>query len=189
VAEEFFEGLRYYWGDVEPEGSPLEALARRYPLIVLTGLILSRWEDTDTTQGISRVENIMAIIVSGFIFYVGFEIARDILTRGAVELTKVPVVAVASLATIAISYFMARYQITVGRETNSPSLIATGTHARVDMYSSIVVVIALVGYLFGLHHLDQITAVIIVVLILFNGWEVFSTAVKALRQRKSTHAL
>jgi benzoyl-CoA reductase/2-hydroxyglutaryl-CoA dehydratase subunit BcrC/BadD/HgdB len=30
VAEEFFEGLRYYWGDVEPEGSPLEALARRY---------------------------------------------------------------------------------------------------------------------------------------------------------------
>lgn len=30
VAEEFFEGVRYYWGNVEQSGSPMEALANRY---------------------------------------------------------------------------------------------------------------------------------------------------------------
>ncbi|MDO8635514.1 MAG: 2-hydroxyacyl-CoA dehydratase family protein, partial [Dehalococcoidia bacterium] len=30
VAEEFFEGVRYYWGNVEQAGSPVEALANRY---------------------------------------------------------------------------------------------------------------------------------------------------------------
>lgn len=43
-------------------------------LVVLTGLILARREDTEATQGISRIENIIAIIVSVFIFYVGIEI-------------------------------------------------------------------------------------------------------------------
>lgn len=184
IALKFF--LAFLSGSMAMRVSAWHSFSDLIPsLIVLTGLILSRWENTVATQGISRIENIMAIIVSGFIFYVGFEIAREVLTRGVVKLTNVPTVAVASLATIAISYFMARYQITVGRETNSPGLIAIGTHARVDMYSSIVVVIALVGYIFGLRRLDQVTAAIIVILIVFNGWEVLSGAVKALRQRSS----
>ena len=87
-----------------------------------------------------------------------------------------------SLASIAITYFMSRYQIFVGRETNSPSLIANGTHARVDMYSSIVVVAALVGYIMGFTTLDKIAAAIIVLLILGNGLEVLGNAVKALRR-------
>lgn len=184
IALKFF--LAFLSGSMAMRVSAWHSFSDLIPsLIVLTGLILSRWENTEATQGISRIENIMAIIVSGFIFYVGFEIAREVLTRGVVKLTNVPTVAVASLATIAISYFMARYQITVGRETNSPGLIAIGTHARVDMYSSIVVVIALVGYIFGLRRLDQVTAAVIVILIVFNGWEVLSGAVKALRQRSS----
>ncbi|MFQ6078595.1 MAG: FtsH protease activity modulator HflK [Thermodesulfobacteriota bacterium] len=151
-------------------------------LVVLTGLILARREDTEATRGISRIENIIAIIVSGFIFYVGIEIVRDVLSRGAQELTNVPLVAVISLASIAITYFMARYQIFVGRETNSPGLIANGTHARVDMYSSIVVVVALMGYIMGFPTLDKIAAAIIVLLILGNGLEVLNNAIKALRR-------
>jgi membrane protease subunit HflK len=150
-------------------------------LVVLTGLILSRREDTKATRGVSRIENIIAIIVSGFIFYVGVEIVREVLTGKTEELANVPIVAVISLVTIAITYFMARYQIFVGRETNSPGLIANGTHARVDMYSSIVVVAALVGYIMGFATLDKVAAAIIVLLILGNGLEVFGSAVKALR--------
>ncbi len=151
-------------------------------LVVLTGLILTRREDTKATRGISRIENIIAIIVSVFIFYVGIEIVRDVLSRGAEELSNIPLVAVISLVSIAITYFMAHYQIFIGRETNSPGLIANGTHARVDMYSSIVVVAALVGYIMGFTTLDRIAAAIIVLLILGNGLEVLTSAVKALRQ-------
>ncbi|NHZ84620.1 MAG: FtsH protease activity modulator HflK [Planctomycetia bacterium] len=151
-------------------------------LVVLMGLILARRENIEATRGISRIENIIAIIVSGFIFYVGIEIVRDVFSRGAEELSNVPLVAVISLVSIAITYFMARYQIFVGRETNSPGLIANGTHARVDMYSSIVVVIALMGYIMGFTTLDRIAAAIIVLLILGNGLEVLTSAIKALRQ-------
>ncbi|NIA31155.1 MAG: FtsH protease activity modulator HflK [Actinobacteria bacterium] len=151
-------------------------------LVVLMGLILARREDTEATRGISRIENIIAIIVSGFIFYVGIEIVRDVLSHGAEKLSNVPLVAVISLLSIAITYFMSRYQIFVGRQTNSPGLIANGTHARVDMYSSIVVVVALVGYIMGFATLDRIAAVIIVLLILSNGLEVLGSAVKALRR-------
>ena len=116
-------------------------------LVVLAGLYLARREDTKTTQGISRIENISAVIVAGFIFYVGIEIVSDVLSRASEELSNVPLVAAISLISIAITYFMARYQIYVGRETGSPALIANGIHARVDMYSSVVVVAALVGYM------------------------------------------
>ncbi len=151
-------------------------------VVVLTGLFLARREDTKATQGISRTENIVAVIVAGFIFYVGIEIVRDVLSRATEELSNVPLVAVISLISIAITYFMARYQIYVGRETGSPALIANGIHARVDMYSSIVVVAALVGYIVGFVTLDKIAATVVVLLIFGNGLEILANAIKALRR-------
>jgi len=61
----------------------------------------------------------------------------------------IALVTVISLASIAITYFMAQYQIVVGKETDSPALAANGIHARADMYSSIAVMCALVGALMG----------------------------------------
>ncbi|NOZ03299.1 MAG: cation transporter, partial [FCB group bacterium] len=45
----------------------------------------------------------------------------------------------------------------------------------------IVVVVALVGYMMGFTALDRIAAVIIVLLIVGNGLEVLTNAIKALR--------
>lgn len=151
-------------------------------LVVLTGLLLARREDTKATQGISRIENIVAIIVACFIFYVGIEIARDVFSRASEVLSNVPLVASISLISIAITYFMARYQIYVGRETDSPALFANGVHARVDMYSSVVVVAALVGYIVGFVTLDKIAASIVVLLIFGNGLEILGNAISALRR-------
>ncbi len=180
-------GLKFFLaslsGSVALKASAWHSFSDLIPsLVVLAGLILARKENTEATLGISRIENIIAIIVSGFIFFVGVEIIRDALSRNVIELSNVPLVAVVSLLSIAITYFMARYQIFVGRETNSPGLIANGTHARVDMYSSIVVVVALAGYIMGFTSLDRIAAVIIVLLILGNGLEVLTSAIKALRK-------
>jgi membrane protease subunit HflK len=151
-------------------------------IVVLMGLFLARREDTKATQGISRIENIAAVIVAGFIFYVGVEIVRDVLSRATEGLSNVPLVAAISLITIAITYFMARYQIYVGKETDSPALLANGIHARVDMYSSVVVVAALMGYIVGFATLDKIAAAIVVLLIFSNGLEILINAVTALRR-------
>ncbi len=181
IALKFF--LASLSGSIALKASAWHSFSDLIPsLVVLAGLFLARREDTAATRGISRIENVIALIISVFIFYVGIEIIRDVFSRSAEELSNVMLVATISLISIAITYFMSRYQIFMGRETNSPSLIANGTHARVDMYSSIVVVVALIGYLMGFTTLDKIAAIIIVLLIIGNGLEVFGNAVRALRR-------
>ena len=149
--------------------------------IVLTGLFLARREDVNLSRGISRIENVVSIIVSLFILYIGYDIFREVIRGTERELSQVPVVILGSLLTIAVSYFMARFKIYVGKETNSPSLIADGYHSKMDMYSSIVVVIGLTGYLIGLANMDKVAAVIIVILIVLAGLEIFTGAFRALR--------
>jgi len=149
--------------------------------IVLTGLFMSRQEDLKLSKGISRIENAVSIIVALFILFIGYEIFTEVIRGTERELSQVPLVIVGALLTIAVSYFMARYKIFVGKETNSPSLVADGFHSKMDMYSSIVVVVGLIGYLVGLVNMDKVAAVIIVILIVWAGMEILLGAVKALR--------
>lgn len=149
--------------------------------IVLTGLFMARREDLKLSRGISRIENAVSIIVSLFILYIGYEIFREVIRGTERELAQVPVVILGALLTIAISYFMARYKIYVGKEADSPSLVADGYHSKMDMYSSIIVVIGLLGYQIGLKNMDKVAAVIIVILIAWTGLEIFMGAVRALR--------
>jgi len=149
--------------------------------IVLTGLFLSRREDLKLSKGISRIENTVSIIVALFILFIGYEIFTEVIRGTERELSQVPLVIVGALVTIAISYFMARYKIFVGKETNSPSLVADGFHSKMDMYSSIIVVVGLMGYLVGLVNMDKVAAVIVVILIVWAGMEILLGSVKTLR--------
>ncbi len=149
--------------------------------IVLTGLVLSRSEDVKLTKGVSRIENWVSILVAFFIFYVGYDIFQEVIQQSERRLSQVPAVIAGSVLTIAVSYFMARYKIYVGRETNSPSLIADGYHSKMDMYSSVIVVIGLLGYQAGLQNTDKFAAVIIVLLIGWAGIEILLGSLRALR--------
>ncbi|MBW2000475.1 MAG: cation diffusion facilitator family transporter [Deltaproteobacteria bacterium] len=149
--------------------------------IVLTGLFMTRREDLKRSRGISRIENFVSIIVSFFILYIGYEIFQEVVRGAERELAQVPTVSLGALLTIVTSYFMARYKIYVRNKTNSPSLIADGYHSKMDMYSSMIVVIGLIGYQVGLVNTDKVAAVIIVILIAWTGLEIFMGALRALR--------
>lgn len=149
--------------------------------IVLAGLILSRREDLQRSHGVSRIENAVAMIVGLFILYVGVDIFVEVVRGDQPPLTNVSVVIVGALLTIIISFFMARYKMYVGRETDSPSLVADGFHSKLDMYSSIVVVAGLVGYQIGLSSMDRVAAVVVVALVVWAGLEITIGALFALR--------
>jgi len=149
--------------------------------IVLTGLFMSRQEDVKRSRGISRIENTVSVLVSVFILFIGYEIFKEVIRGAQRELSQVPAVILGALLTIAVSYFMARYKIYVGKQTNSPSLVADGYHSKMDMYSSIIVVIGLIGYLIGLINMDKVAAVVVVILIVWAGFEILIGALKALR--------
>ena len=150
--------------------------------LVLVGLVLSRREDLTLSKGISRIENIVSILVSFFILYIGYEIFQEVIKGEERVLAQVPIVIAGAVLTIVVSYFMARYKIFVGKETNSPSLVADGYHSMVDMYGSIIVVVGLTGYLIGLRNMDKVAAVIIVVLIGLAAVEICTSSFKALRK-------
>lgn len=154
---------------------------------VFIGLLLSRWDAArqNRKQQVSVIENWVALAVAAAIFYVGFDIVLEVLSAEPPELTNLGPITLASLVTVAAAYFIARYKLYVGRQTNSPALIAGGYHSQMDIYAAIVVVAGLAGAALGLPNLDKAAAAIVVVFILFSGYEIASSAITALRRRET----
>lgn len=154
---------------------------------VLVGLFISHWDDARNLRKgqVSAIENWVALAVAAAIFYVGFDIVIEVLGRQSPELKNLGPIAFASLVTVAAAYFIARYKLYVGRQTNSPALIAGGYHSQMDIYASIVVVAGLGGAALGLPNLDRAAAAVVVVFILFSGYEIASSAISALRHRET----
>lgn len=153
---------------------------------VLLGLVISRWETTRqrTKEGISVVESWTSLAVAVAIFYVGVDIVRDVLLGETPELRNLVPITFASLVTVLVAYFLARYKLYVGRQTGSPSLIASGYHSQMDIYAAIVVVVGLAGGALGLPNLDRVAAAVVVVFIFLSGYEIASAALATLRHRE-----
>lgn len=192
VANLLLIGIKFFLarlsGSIALGASAWHSFSDLFPsAVVLFGLLLTRGDGDAASPRVVKIENAIAIVVSGFIFFVGIEIIREAFTRESRELENIALVTVISLASIAITYFMAQYQIFVGKETDSPALAANGIHARADMYSSIAVMCALVGALMGFSALDKIAALLIALLIMVNGLEVLTGAVEGLRRGGLLH--
>ena len=132
----------------------------------------------------TRIENSIAIIISIVIWYSAYAIFRKALGGKIIEIKMLPIAILGTFISIIISYFLSRYKIHVGRTTNSPSLVADGKHSRTDMYSSIAVLIGLTGYMMGFR-LDPIAAIVVGVLIIKVGLDIFQSGLKAILTKTS----
>ncbi len=91
-------------------------------------------------------------------------------------------VAVAILSAVA-NELLARYKIRVGLKTRSSSLIAEGKHSRVDVISSISVVVGLVLVYLGYWWADSVVAMTISVVILQIGAGIIKNSLDVLMDR------
>ena len=148
--------------------------------VVFIGLMVTRYGGKKISAVSKKVEHVLAIFVSLFIFYMGVEILSDALSGEKTELRYVPFVAAGAFFGVVINYFMARYKIYVGEQTGSQSLIADGYHSKMDMYCSIAVLIGIIGSLFGMPDLDKISAIVAMVLMMVAGYEILSSHVHML---------
>ncbi|MDD3417489.1 MAG: FtsH protease activity modulator HflK [Lachnospiraceae bacterium] len=148
--------------------------------VVFLGLLVTRLGANRLKKAIGKAENLLAIFVSLFIFYMGIELLSDALSNENAELKYIVFTASGAFVGVIINYFMARYKIYVGEQTNSQSLIADGYHSKMDMYCSIAVLIGLLGSLFGMNSLDKIAAIVAMVLLMISGFEIFSSNVRML---------
>ncbi len=149
--------------------------------IVLAGLVFSSGRASELAR---RIEHALSLFISIFIFYMGYRVFADVIGGHEHELMNVGWVAVGALLTIAFAYFMGRYKTFVGRASDSPALIADGTHSMMDVYSSMVVLAGLLGYLIGFRSLDKVAAVVVALFIFTAGYHIFQGAVAGLALSK-----
>jgi cation diffusion facilitator family transporter len=146
---------------------------------VLVGLKLSQRESRVFPYGLYKVENVVAVGIALLIFLTGYEIARQALFGAERQTTVDAWMLVGVALSMAIPWGFSRYEMRVGRAANSPSLIADAQEDRVHIFSSGVVLVALLGQWAGLP-LDRVAALIVVLLITKTGWELLSDGMRVL---------
>ncbi|MCK5862050.1 MAG: protease modulator HflK family protein [Candidatus Hydrogenedentes bacterium] len=107
-----------------------------------------------------------AFFIGLIILWVGIGVLRSpTIPVGDVPLQNIPMAILLTWICILISYFVSGYKLRVGQECDVASLRADGHHSRMDMYSSIAVLLGLVGNWIGLS-LDAIASIIVGLMIL-----------------------
>jgi cation diffusion facilitator family transporter len=146
---------------------------------VLAGVKISERESRAFPYGLYKVENVVAVWVAILIFFTGYEIAREAIFAEP-EMTTVngwmlAGVTLSALVPLAFSV----YEMRIGRQLNSPSLMADAHEYRIHVFSSGVVFLALIGKMIG-YPVDRYAALIIVVLIVKTGWELLVDGMRVL---------
>ncbi|HEY2800664.1 MAG TPA: cation diffusion facilitator family transporter [Chthoniobacterales bacterium] len=121
------------------------------------------------TYGYGRTEDVAGLLIVLIIFFsacvAAYESVRKIIQPEPVS--HIGWVALAALIGFVGNEAVAVFRIRVGRQMGSAALIADGEHARVDGFTSLAVLIGVLGVWLGFPVLDPIVGILITVAILF----------------------
>ena len=129
--------------------------------------------------GNPQIEAAVAVFVAVLILLIPFEILSEVRAENAQPIQYAWVGILGMLASMAIAYFVARFKLRVGRDESAPALEADGHHSHVDVFTSLAVILSLMGQFIGIE-LDAIVAVIIAVIIGLTGLELLFSALVGL---------
>ena len=145
----------------------------------MVALRISRQQaDPRHPYGHGRAESLGAIIVSLVILLTGLWIL-SMAVHSIIDHTfsHPQWIAVAAAAmTIAVKESLYRYSVRIGRQLNSPTLLAVAEDHRKDAMTSIATVIGVTCAFFGLQWMDPLAAGLTSLMILKIGYETFRSA-------------
>ena len=121
------------------------------------------------TYGYGKIEDVAGVLIILIIFFsacvAAYESALKLIDPQ--PMTHLGWVAAAAIVGFLGNEAVAIFRIRIGREIGSAALIADGLHARVDGFTSLAVLIGVVGVLIGFPILDPIVGIGITIAILF----------------------
>jgi len=148
--------------------------------IILIGIKIAGRPAHGFPYGLYKVENLVALITSVCIIFAGYEILKTVFLGGSRPLPEhIPLSIIGISSTLVITWFFSRYELKIGRETGSPSLIADARHIWTDMLSTLVILASLVGSALGFA-LDTYAAVIVVFFIVRSAMAILVDSVRVL---------
>ena len=131
--------------------------------------------DEEHPIGHGRAEAISGLIIVVFLTIVAWEIiggAIEKLINPALITTPDSIAAIMAIIGIFINYFVSEYIIRIGKEINSPAIVADGKHQKTDIFSSIAVLVGVVVSNMGYPILDPIIGLVIGCLILKTAFDI-----------------
>jgi cation diffusion facilitator family transporter len=147
---------------------------------VLFGVVISGRRSRAFPYGLYKVENVVSVIIAVLLFFTAYEIVREAAVGGerAISASTWLLVVVGLLAIV--PFLFGRYEVAVGRKTNSPSLIADGREFQIEVLTSLVVFIAVLARSLGVPFIDRIGAGIIALFIVKAGWGILVDSTRVL---------
>ncbi|OPY49826.1 MAG: ferrous iron efflux protein F [Methanosaeta sp. PtaU1.Bin112] len=148
-------------------------------LALILGLKISERKSESFPLGLYKVENLASIAISFLLFLTAYEIFLEaVLDYGQPAFYQgYAILAVAAI--IPLPYLFGSYQLRVGRQTGSPSLMADGMQHKADVLSSSLVFLALAAQNIGFP-LDRIAAAVISFMIVKEGWSILVDGMRVL---------
>ena len=141
-------------------------------LAVWVGLRLSLKDSGEKfPYGYYKAENIIALFVSVLILVSGVELLRQALAsiNNPVEIEIQGIALGTAVFSVFVIYAISVYKSKIGKQIDSQALIADAMHSYTDVFSSLVVVIAIAGSMLGMPWLDSIGVLVISLMIFRLG--------------------
>ncbi len=149
-------------------------------LTIFLGIIIADRKTKTFPEGLYKVENLVAFFSSFFIFYAAYEIASQaIFETFPGGITNVALVTAGLLLIMAVTTLFSRYELKVGLEVGSPSLVADAKHVSTDILASSVILFGILGTYWG-YPIDRYIAMLVAVLVAYTGAQIMIEAVKVL---------
>ena len=141
--------------------------------------------DTGHPYGHRKIEAIVALFISGMLFWACYEIFSHAWNR--IHEQFYPDVTVYSflimIGTMAINLWVSRYELRKGKEHASQILTADSAHTASDVWASLSVIIALIGIKFRVPYIDIIAASLIALLVGYSGYKIILDSLNTLLDR------
>ncbi len=130
--------------------------------------------DRNHPYGHRKIEAIVAIMISGMLFFACYEIFTHAWARLHTKME--PDVTLWSflimIVTMAINYGVSRYEHRKGHELKSQILTSDSAHTASDVWASLSVLVALAGVKFNIPHVDIIAASFIAIFVGYSGYKI-----------------
>jgi len=146
---------------------------------VLIGLRLATRKSETFPYGLYKVENLTAAGLAVMIFVSAYEIVREALLAPPASIRAEPWMLGLLLITTALPLFFSHFEMRAARAANSPALLADAREYRIHVFTTGLVLVALLSQWLRLP-LDRIAALLIVVVVVKTGWDVLRDAMRVL---------
>ncbi len=152
-------------------------------LAVLIGLRLSMRHTRGFPAGLYKLENLIGTAIGIFILFCSYELAAESIGRlvsGDDVVDQGWLVLLTMVVVLLVTAWLARYKARVGREENSPSLVADAKHTWTDAIACLAIVVGVGLEMLGVPRMDAVAALVVVAFLVKAGFEVALDGIKVL---------